>query len=180
MSYLSDVLCPRCQGELVFLALENTVVADELTDKKTSSLFREVWCQKCEWTGQYVPWSETSQGNASRNESLPLTTPPEYSNAALILDAQRLVLASEPSCGVAVYRAQSFENAEYIVWCVGTVLKRVRTAQVETVKGVEGERESYRYHHVWGEGEGVGWGEFFATGEHEGKVTATPTQTQNG
>lgn len=172
---LNPVLCPVCRRSLLFYDERTRIDVDPITGKETETLFRELECLDCGWKGEYVPWRETRRnGNASSHTPLPLTQPPPRSNMALILDAQRMVLASCESCGVAVFRAQSFEHAEYIVWCTGSVLKRVRTAQRETVAG-EGEG-TYRYHHVWGEG-GT-WDEFFAS-EVEVVETTEVTETTN-
>lgn len=163
------VYCPNCRSGHFIMNGEDQArkLVDPITDKSTEIIYREVTCLDCDYRGEYVPWRETSQGNSPALAPLPLTQPPPRSNAALILDSQRMVLASSESCGTAVYHAQSFEHAEYIVWCVGSVLKRVRTAQVETVKiddGAHEAHESYRYpryHHVWGEG--AAWDEFWNT-----------------
>lgn len=172
MSQLNAVSCPKCGNHLIVGEIILWTQLDAITGKSTEVRYQEVAClgSGCDYSGKYVPWREaSSQPPAPR----PLTSPPPRSNTALILDAQRMVLASSESCGVAVYRAQSFEHAEYIVWCVGIVLKRVRTAQREVVAmlaGVRDARESYRYHHVW---DRMAWDEFYAG------VAETTTQPQN-
>lgn len=179
MSTPLDFWCPKCRDSQFMTQGDELTryTIHPITKRSTEVVYREVAClaPRCDYTGEYVPWRETSQHVYT--PPLPLTQPPPRSNMALILDAQRMVLASAESCGIAVRDAMSFEHAGYIVWCAGSVLRRVRTAQRELIKA-EGERarDMYRYHHVW---DGIGWNEFwFSPGwiEHENALDTVDTR----
>lgn len=87
----------------------------------------KISCANCTRAWDYIPYQSTADETKAKSLSLsqPLLYPPPISNQVLILDANRIPIASEPFLGPAITRANSLPSAHYLVSALGIIHIRV-------------------------------------------------------